>query len=219
MKTKRTKHAILTGLLFSLFLFFTILVTTFDVKPIGPEQSAVGFAAINQFVFHLLGVHLIWYDITDWLGAISILFAFGFAVVGLYQLIQRKSIRKVDRQILVLGGFYLLVIAFYLFFELVIINYRPVILGNRLEASYPSSHTMMVTCIMTAAAMQFRSHFPDKKKLCFRMDFLAFFFISVTVVGRLVSGVHWFTDIAGGLLLSAALISLYSFVIEFINKP
>jgi len=162
---------------------------------------------------------LIWYTITDWLGVVVILFAFGFAVAGLYQLIKRKSLHKVDRQVLLLGAFYILVIAFYLFFETIIINYRPVILGVSLEASYPSSHTMIVVCIMVTTAIAFRSLFQRNKKLCSAMDAAAMVITAVTVIGRLISGVHWFTDIIGGLLLSAALIALYCAAVHCSKRP
>lgn len=201
-----------------LFVIFTVLVITFDVRPIGPEQSKVGFSAINQFLFQLFGVHLFWYNMTDWIGVVAIAFAFGFAIVGLCQLIKRKSIRKVDRELLVLGGFYLLVIACYIFFECVIINYRPVLLGTSLEASYPSSHTMIVTCIMATVPIQFRKLWPEKKKLCLGMDVAACLLIVITVIGRLVSGVHWFTDIVGGLLLSSALVALYCAATALLRK-
>ena len=177
----------------------------------------VGFATINQFVFDLIGVHSIWYDITGWLGVFAILVALGFAAVGLYQLLKRKSLRKVDREISILGTFYVLVIGFYLFFEQVVINYRPVILDNVLEPSYPSSHTILVVCIMATAALQLHSFFPNKKKFCFGMDLVAAFLVTLTVIGRLMAGVHWFTDLVGGLLLSAALVALYCAVIEYID--
>lgn len=218
MKRNSKKYFGYTGALFGIFTIFTVLVACFDVKPIGPEKSSVGFAAINQFVVQKMGVHLIWYDVTDWLGVIAILFALGFAAIGFYQLITRKSVRKVDRQILVLGMFYVLVIAFYLLFEQAAINYRPVMLNGGLEASYPSSHTMIVVCIMATAAMQFRMLFPKKEKLCLGVNAVAVVLSAVTVIGRFVSGVHWFTDIVGGLLLSAALIALYCAVIELTEE-
>lgn len=172
----------------------------------------VGLATINQYIFHLLGIDFIWYQITDWLGFVAILVAFGFTALGFFQLIRRKSIRKVDCQILVLGLFYLLLFSFYVFFERVVVNYRPVILGEGLEASYPSSHTMLVVCIMVTAAMQFHEFWPHKKKLCRIVDVFSGILIGFTVVGRLISGVHWFTDIVGALLLSGALIALYDAV-------
>ena len=218
MKKNVRKYFILAGLLFFLFALFTILVARFDVRPIGPQQSAVGLGAINQAVFDLLGVHLMWYALTDWLGVAAILVAFGFAAVGMCQMISRKSIRKVDRHILLLGLFYGLVIAFYMFFEQVVINYRPVILGHGLEASYPSSHTMIVVCIMATAVPQVDRLWPNKQKLCAGMAIFAIFIMVITVIGRLISGVHWFTDIAGGLLLAGALVTFHRAVIQYMDE-
>jgi hypothetical protein len=62
----------------------------------------------------------------------------GFAVLGLCQLVKRKSIRKVDFRILLLGAFYMIVIALYLFSEFVVIHYRPVMLSQSLETAYPT---------------------------------------------------------------------------------
>ena len=122
------------------------------------------------------------------MGVAAIAIAFGFAVLGLIQLIKRKSIRNVDSRILLLGAFYFTVNAFYVFFEFEIVNYRSVILSQSLEASYPSSHTMIVICIM------------------------------VTVIGRLISGVHWFTDIVAGILLSSALVALYYSALKWVEE-
>ena len=216
MKHTMKSQVIRTAILFLMFVLFTILVARFDVRPVGPEGSEVGFASVNHFVFQRIGVHLVWYKITDWLGIAAVLCALGFALLGLYQLLMRKSIRKVDSRILVLGGFYALVIACYLFFETVVINCRPVILGTEPEASYPSSHTMLVVCIMATAAIQVRALCPNKKGLCRAADFLAVSLSTITVIGRLLSGVHWLTDIAGALLLSAALVELYRTVLNLL---
>lgn len=197
------KSWMITGLLFVLFAGFTIAVSAADVQPIGPEQSEVGLAAVNQFVFQKLGVNMQWYHLTEWLGMAVLTVPLCFAAMGLQQLIRRKSLWKVDAPLLLLGVFYALVAACCVLFEKVVINYRPVVLGEGLEASYPSSHTLLAVCVMASAAMTIRRplRLPGKA-ICAAI-------IAVTVLGRLLSGVHWFTDIIGGVLLSAALVMLY----------
>ena len=205
----KRKLWLLPAALWAGFVLFTLLLTCVDVQSIGPQGATVGFATVNEWAFQLLGVHLQWYHLTDWLGVVAIAIAFGFAVAGLYQWVKRKSIRKVDRYVLALGGFYLLVIGCYIFFEKVVINCRPILMYGSLEASYPSSHTMIVVSIMATAAMAFRALCPQKKGWCLAVDIFAAVVIAITVIGRLIAGVHWLTDIVGGLLLSAALVVSY----------
>ena len=209
MKRKEHRYLMLAGILLLAFILFTVFADCFDVKPIGPRQSEVGFATVNAFVFAHIGVHFIWYRITEWIGYIAILFAVGFTGLGAFQLMKRKSIRKVDRELLFLGYFYLLLLGIYLLFELVVINYRPVLLSATPEPSYPSSHTMLVTCIMSTSAIRFRALFPKNRICIISMNLTAAVSIITTVIGRLLSGVHWFTDIMGAILLSSALIALY----------
>ena len=140
--------------LLTAFLLWTVAVCLVDVAPIGPQDSAVGFARINDAFHRLTGVHLSLYYITDWLSLVPLGFVMGFALLGLVQWIRRRSLRKVDRSILVLGGFYGITMAAFLFFELVAINYRPVLIEGVLEASYPSSTTLLVLCVIPTAVMQ-----------------------------------------------------------------
>jgi membrane-associated phospholipid phosphatase len=156
MQKKNAENYLTSTILFLSFIVFTFLVKTVDVRPIGPDNSSVGFASVNECIFNTTGYHFLLYTITDWMGAAAILTAFCFAVLGLCQCIHRQSIKKVDSDILLLGVFYLTVIAVYVFFEKIIINYRPVFMNGRLEPSYPSSHTMIVVCIMGTAMMQFK---------------------------------------------------------------
>jgi undecaprenyl-diphosphatase len=132
------------------------------------------------------------------------------------QWIQRRNILKVDGSILALGGFYIVVIAVYVLFENVVINYRPTLIEGYLEVSYPSSTTMLVTCVMPTAMMQLRERIKNGTARKCVLAVCAVFIVFM-VVGRLVSGVHWLTDIIGGLLVSVGLVALYHFAVEIIT--
>ncbi|MBK6089208.1 phosphatase PAP2 family protein [Ruminococcus sp. M6(2020)] len=201
------------GLLLTVILI--ALVRLVDAAPIGAQGTSIGLSHLNQFVFDLFGVNMLWYNITDWLGVAAVLTGFVFAVTGLVQLIKRRSLLKVDREILALGGLYIVVIGLYLFFENVIINYRPIIMPDNTspEASFPSSHTMLVCVIMGSAAMLINRYIRNKP-LNRILRAVCYVIIGVTVVGRLIAGVHWFTDILGGILISVTLLSLYEEVIS-----
>ena len=229
MPKRQKRLFILTGSLFLLFILFTIIMKTVDVKPVGPNQSKIGLASINQFLFNHLGTNSIWYNITNLLGVIAIIFAVGFVISGLCQFIKGKSISKVDFHIfytillLHKQKLYILVIVFYIFFEFVIINYRPVLIDSELEASYPSSHTMITICIMASSMLQFHQLMHNsRKRLLIALDVFSVLIIAVTIIGRLLSGVHWFTDIAAAILLSAASVMLYYSLVkwvEYIHNP
>lgn len=202
------KNFAAAGLLLAAFLIFTVLVQRIDVHSIGPNSSLVGFASMNGWFHALTGVHWTLYVLTDWLELISIGIAFSFGVMGLLQLIRRRSLRKVDASILILGGFYLIVIGMYLLFNVYVVNYRPVLIENVLEASYPSSTTVLVLCVHVTAMIQLRDRMPRSAVRTLMLYLLGAFTVFV-VFARLVSGVHWLTDIIGGILLSAALVLLY----------
>lgn len=195
----------------ALFAVWTWLVCIVDVAPIGPNGSSVGFSRINSWVHSLTGVHMWLYNVTDWLGLVPVAAGFGFAVFGLVQWIRRRSILKVDLNILALGVFYILTLAAYLLFEEFPINYRPVLIMGYLEASYPSSTTLLVLCVMSTALMQLKRRIKNKTVRRIITTAIIIFMVFM-VVGRLISGVHWLTDIIGSILLSIGLVILYKFV-------
>ncbi len=207
MKSK--KLFTLSALLFLLFAGLTAALLYVDVRPIGPLGSKVGFAALNGAARELIGLRLGLYSLTDWLSIAALPVMLGFALTGLVQLIRRRSLKKVDADILLLGGFYLLVLAAYLLFEYAVVNYRPVLIEGRLEASYPSSTTMLLLCVMPTAMLVLGRRLKNRS-LCRLVNWLIGLFAAAMVAGRLLSGVHWLTDIIGGILLSAALVSLYA---------
>ena len=209
-KMKEKNQRSLWIMLVALFMFvaWTLALTKVDLQPVGPEGTVVGFATINSAFHEWTGVHMWLYEMTDWLGLVPIIVVLGFGMLGLIQLIKRRSLFKVDSDILILGVFYILVMTAYVIFEIFVINYRPVLIEGRLEASYPSSTTLLVLCVMPTAIMQLNNRI--KNVVLRRVVVVSIsLFIIFMVVGRLVSGVHWLTDIVGGVLLSIGLVMLY----------
>ena len=193
------------------FGLWTVAVCLVDVQPIGPMGSEVGFAELNRLVHGITGVHMGLYVLTDWLGLVPLGTAMGFALYGLTQWVRRRCLWKVDRDILALGCFYLAVAAVYAFFERVVINYRPILINGILEASYPSSTTLLVLCIMPTAGMQLRRRIKSPRASRWA-GFLLTSFTLFVLIARLVSGVHWFSDIVGGVLVSTGLVRIYGSV-------
>lgn len=217
MKHLYLRKLALAACLLAAFALFTALVSCIDVQPVGPNGSSVGFASLNQFVHQRIGVHLPVYVLTDWLSLIPLGLAARFAFLGLAQWVRRKSLLLVDRSILILGGFYLAVIAVYLLFEAFPVNYRPVLIDGQLEASYPSSTTVLVLCVMVTAAMQLRARIRDAALRIPVVSAIAVF-TAFMVLARLLSGVHWLTDILGGTLVSSGLVMLYHAALS-ISQP
>ena len=214
MNSKK-RNFLISSILILVAIGFTILVKVVDVKQVGVNETYIGFATINQFVFKSTGVNMIWYHITDWLGLVPIFMAMTYALIGLIQLIKRKSFFKVDKEIIILGIFYIIVIALYLFFEKVIVNYRPILMDGFIEASYPSSHTLMTVCLCGSSIIVNRELFNNK--LTKIINIISFIVIVITIIGRFISGVHWFTDIIGGILISSALLMTFNSTVNLIK--
>ena len=206
---KSYKKGLWTGasLIFA-FIIWTALILCVDMQPAGVNGTNIGFATVNTWFHHLTGVHLWIYTVSDWLGLVPIAACMCFGVLGLTQLIRRKSLLKVDRDILLLGGYYILVILGYLIFEMIPINYRPILIDGAQEASYPSSTTLLVLSVMPTLVFQANRRM---KSTTWRQItlILTALFTAFMVIGRLVAGVHWLSEIIGAILLSTGLYLLY----------
>lgn len=194
---------------------FIVLLKNIDIKCNAVNNSCIGFATINQFIFNNIGVNMLWYTITDYLGLIPIFISIIYAIIGFKQLIKRKNIRMVDKEIIVLGIFYIVVISTYILFEKYIINYRPILMNGLLEASFPSSHTLMTICLCGSSIIINNRLF--KNNFTKIVNVISLFIIIITIIGRLISGVHWFTDIIGGILISSFLLMLFYSILN-LNK-
>ena len=212
MKTKGIKNLI-SGIVFIIaFMIWTILILILDVQPIGVKGTNIGFATINSWFHSLTGVNMTLYTITDWLGLVPIFICMFFGLVGLVQLVKRKNLLKVDFDIIILGVYYVIVILCYLIFEMHPINYRPILINGFMEASYPSSTTLLVLCVIPTLVFQANQRLKSITLKSFITIFAVAFSVFM-VVGRLTSGVHWLTDIIGSCLLSAGLFYAYKGIV------
>ncbi|MBP3841041.1 MAG: phosphatase PAP2 family protein [Bacilli bacterium] len=204
------------GLIILSFIYI-IIVRKVDVQMIGPKNSEVGLASINSFFHKLLGSNMTIYKITEILGMIALLIVGIYAVIGLVQLIKRKSLKKVDNKIIALGILYVLLGIVYVLFEKLIINYRPVLIDGELEASFPSSHTMLAICICMSSIMVNKDFIKNKKYLKLTNIGLLIL-MTLIVLGRFISGVHWFSDIVGGIIISITLLSCFNVITGILGE-
>lgn len=210
---ERSKKLLFTGiLLIVVFAIWTLLIQVVDVQPIGQNGTNIGFATFNIWFHELTGVHMAIYTMTDWMGVIPIFVCMIFGGIGLGQWIKRRSLLKVDRDILFLGIYYVIVIFGYLIFEMIPINYRPILIEGVMEASYPSSTTLLVLSVMPTLTFQMNRRMKNMA-VCKILSVLTILFSSFMVVGRWICGVHWFTDIIGSIILSTGLFCVYKGVV------
>ena len=212
------KRLLFLGVTFVItFAIWTLLIQVVDVQPFGQNGTDIGFATFNCWFHKLSGVHMTIYTITDWLGLIPLVVCMIFGGIGFVQLVKRRSLFKVDYDIIFLGIYYVIVIFGYLIFEMIPINYRPILIEGFMEASYPSSTTMLVLSVMPTLVFQVNRRLKNTvvKKI---ISILTIIFSAFMVIGRLVSGVHWFTDIVGSIMLSAGLFYIYKAVVLLYYK-
>jgi len=206
---KNEKKLIISGLIVTgLFVFWTFMIQTIDVCPVGQNGTNVGFATLNTWFHKLTGVHMLVYTITDWLGLVPVFICMLFGGLGAIQLVKRRSFFKVDRDIVLLGIYYILVIFGYLIFEMIPINYRPILINGFMEASYPSSTTLLVMSVMPTLGFQVHKRI-NNRKVIIVIDVFVILFSAFMVTGRTVAGVHWLTDIIGSVVLSIGIYLIY----------
>lgn len=199
------------------FALWTVLIQSVDVQPVGQNGTNIGFATFNMWFHGITGVHMGIYTATDWLGLVPIAVCLFFGALGAVQLVMRRSLLRVDADLLLLGAYYIVVILCYLLFEMVPINYRPIPIDGIMEASYPSSTTLLVLSVMPTLKFQVdrRAKSPAVRGA---ITAFAVAFSALMVLGRLVAGVHWATDIIGAVLLAAGLFAVYTSAVALTDR-
>lgn len=199
------------------FVIWTALIQQVDVQPVGQNGTDIGFASLNCWFHNLTEVHMAIYTITDWLGLVPIFICMLFGGIGFVQLVKRRSLLKVDFDIIILGVYYVLVIFGYFIFEMIPINYRPILIEGIMEASYPSSTTLLVLSVIPTLNFQVNRRM---KNMMMKnvMNVCSIGFSLFMVIGRTVAGVHWLTDIIGSVILSTGLFLIYKSCVILYNE-
>lgn len=216
MKTKN-KLIISTAVTAVLSIIFTLLIILVDKQNIGAENSSVGLSELNKVFKNLFDYNDTFYKLTEILGYLVLCIAIFYMVILLVQLIKRKSIKKVDVELILLAIFYMAIIIIYALFEIAKINFRPVLLDGKLEASYPSSHTLLAVFICATAILINQKLFTNKT-IKITLDCFIGILGTTVIIGRIISGVHWITDIIGAILISTTLVLLYITIIHIVHN-
>ena len=198
---------------------FTVLVKIVDVGFVSSTGSLVGFSSVNIPFSQKFGFNPIFYKVSEVLGYLIFLVIAVFAFIGCYQLIKRKSLMKVDKDLYALAITYVFTFALYIFFDKVlVINLRPIIMAGEsiAEPSFPSSHTLLAVSVLETAI----SECGKIRKKSFRVSLVIVLAIlmGATVLSRLFSGVHWVTDIIAGILWGEVMMTLYQLFSALFSK-
>lgn len=183
------------------FVVWTLVVAFVDV-------DQVGLSHLNQWFWQRCGKHEVWEQITKWLGYLCILAVVGLVAWQIVQWVRRKSLWRVDKNLLFFDVIGIIFFALYIFFEIVIVNYRPLLDNGVAKASYPSTHTLLFATVLPLLIWQVW-HYLKNRPWRIVLTVLLTIVLAVGIVGRLFSGVHWFTDIVAGVIASCFLDGLY----------
>ena len=206
------KYLISSIILVLIAIIFTVLVKVIDKGAIGPNDTVVGFQAINDYIKNMFPFNNTLYKITKYAGFIPLIFGLYYAFIGFMQLVKKKSLKKVDSKIYLIAGFYIVVLILYVLFDKIAINYRPVIIDNELEPSYPSTHVLLAMCFCLSSVI-ISKYYMKKDTIRKIVNIATWILMLFIVVGRMMCGCHWFTDIVGGVLISLALLNIFNTIL------
>ena len=134
-----------------------------------------------------------------------------FVVLGLYQWISRKSLKKVDKHLLWMPlPLALMAIVYVVFDKLWILSTRPDGSG---EPSFPSTHVMVVTTIFLLTAIAIRKYIKSRTMRVV-LDILMLALITLVCFGRVLANMHWVSDVIGGLIFAVIFAVIYYLTIR-----
>ena len=214
------------GLFIFIFLYTICLVLALkvkDVEAIGPKNTEVGLAFLNEWFRNLFhygeeGYFKFWYVFTQILGYVSYAVCAFWSVLYWREVIKTKGWNGVgvDKNLMATWWLYLLTMIICLVFSRVAINYRPLVMPGKtkLAVSFPSIHVILFIIAWGSTIFHVADIFSERKKLVIVLHSICTFFMVLGIIGRMISGVNWFTDILGGIGFGLTLLLIYSFFFD-----
>jgi len=202
------------GLSFLFIFILTIILLNFDKAVIATNGYEVGMSHVNN---------LVKYEYKSWADKISdVLFYLTFIVpllavaLGIYQLVKEKSLKKVDLVIIIFGVFLILAIIVWLLFDHAIkINIRPT---HEIKGSFPSTHVFLTT-FFVLTCHGYLCYKYDNKLIKYLSLIIAIVIIIIMTIFRVIAGVHYITDVFGGVVIGITFYYLTFGISKwFINK-
>lgn len=200
------------------FIVLLIVVKTVNVKTnaLGIE---VGLYSINNSLLPSVSITEFG-SLSDILMLISFVFFGIVGLMGISEFLKKRSLRKVNHIYYLYVCMLLLIVIIYLFFEIVTVNYRPILIDGVKEASFPSSHIFITSSLVLCSCYVFSKYIgKNYSKSLYIISIIMIIFVTF---GRLLSKNHWFTDCIAGLLISFVLYFGFVFfdkvIIDYKNK-
>lgn len=136
-----------------------------------------------------------WGMITDVIVASAIAVVVVFACLGLYQWVSRKSLKKVDPQLLWMPlPLAIMAVVYFIFEKLIVLNVRP---NGSGEPSFPSTH-VMITATVFFITMLIIPKYVKQKSLRIILEVIMVIMIILICIGRVLANMHWPIDVVGG---------------------
>lgn len=173
---------------------------------------------MNDAIFDFFGTNKTFDRISDILLVVMLAIVAGFALSGLAQLIKRKKFKKVDSEIVSMIPSLLLLVAIYFLFDKVwVLNYRPILVNGVAEASFPSTHTLIAVTVLGMTMMSLPRYIKNRKQRIL-IDVLALIAMAAMAFLRVASGMHWMTDVLGGIVFGIDLVLVYGGALRVIKE-
>lgn len=173
---------------------------------------------MNDAVFNFFGENKTLDKISDVLLIAMLAIVAGFALSGLVQLIKRNKLKKVDSEILAMIPSLLLLVAVYFVFEKIwVLNYRPILINGIAEPSFPSTHTLIAVTVLGMTMMALPKYIKNRRQRIL-IDVLALVAMVAMAFLRVASGMHWMTDVLGGVIFGIDLVLVYGGALRIIKE-